>query len=79
MAYDNAPTTTNESDRQNPEKRGCLSLNISINAISAAIMAKKHQTGTSARVFKMVSDIIIPAIRGKTSLKEGQSCNLTCP
>ena len=42
-------------------------------------MAKKHQTGASARVFKMVSDIIIPAIRGKTSLKEGQSCNLSYP
>ena len=33
----------------------------------------RHQTGTSARVFSMVSDMYIPAIRGMTSLKEGQS------
>ena len=64
----------NDSDRQAPYNVASLSLYKKDNIVSAKVPEiNAADTVTTVWVSSMVSDIIIPAIRGMTSLREGQS------
>ena len=63
-----------DNDRPAPYNVASLSPYIKDNIVSAKV-PESNATDTVITVWvsSMVSDIIIPAIRGMTSLKEGQS------